>query len=452
MTVAADAAGALVAAVKRQYEAFPYPHYPLLARPLWQDGYLASSLFARTLTHDLGHASTNAGLVLIGGAGEVLPYVMRRWEPAAHGMVCVDLSKASLTRARIRCAASPKPTKFVHADLEEYLRDRGEEREAFGHADLYGVLHHMPNPSRTLGLLARHMAPAGTVRVMVYNSTARHWITHVQFLLSHLGMTAETAADVAPARAFVQTLATHRPGLARHLAAIGPGTVASDARFVDTFLHAREARLSLATWFAAFAAAGFKVTGMVDRYTELDDLPNPLWEPPSVEQLEERAEDGRFEGNLEVYLRVDAPPDVAEKRVRPFLLPYFLRRPPRAWFAYKETNDIPQALRYELWLGFLRWTLRGDRGRLSPRIERDVTKVALARLARVGAILPGQIVDAGLRKQLVLPLESHMEVPAVNRGAPVDEATAAWIRQMLVERGRFSDRRMQTMVQRVRGL
>ena len=65
--------------VRSLYEKHPYPKYPLLARPRWVDGYLASSLFSQRLTMDLkletrdlrGVAGTNNRQmqILLGGSG-----------------------------------------------------------------------------------------------------------------------------------------------------------------------------------------------------------------------------------------------------------------------------------------------------------------------------------------------------------------------------------------------
>ena len=101
----------IVAAVSAFYEAYPYPKYPLLASPRWQDGYLTHSLFARSLVSNLickdSLSGRNIGVqgstkVLIGGGGEILPYVVRKWEPSSRHVISVELSSSSIRRARWR--------------------------------------------------------------------------------------------------------------------------------------------------------------------------------------------------------------------------------------------------------------------------------------------------------------------------------------------------------------
>src|SRR5206468_3870392 len=102
----------------------PYPRYPLLAKPRWQDGHLAATAFAAALARAAGvrpavdRATGAAGGreridVLIGGAGEILPYVIRKWEPRRHRVVALDLSATSLRRARWRLFPLTRPTAFV---------------------------------------------------------------------------------------------------------------------------------------------------------------------------------------------------------------------------------------------------------------------------------------------------------------------------------------------------
>ena len=92
--------------VKKFYERYPYPNYPLLAKPLWQNGVLGSSAFARFL---LGrqlkrpiNCFENKQEILCIGCGEIQPYVLRKMEPSHNSMYFVDFSKKSLKRAQQR--------------------------------------------------------------------------------------------------------------------------------------------------------------------------------------------------------------------------------------------------------------------------------------------------------------------------------------------------------------
>ena len=424
---AATAADLVVDQVRRLYERYPYPNYPLLAKPRWREGYLSHSRFAARLALDLvatQHARGSASHspmrhVVIGGAGDMLPYVIHAWEslrpgPSAH-LTCVDLSARSLQRAKLRIASRWRlpggaRVQFKTAELVAFLAAAGEA--SIDHLDLYGVLHHLPSPRAALAAAAHALRPGGTMRLMVYNSTARNWIHHLARALQMLGLSAEREPDLAAARALVKVAAQHLPAIGERLAQMGSATLANPSRFADTFLHPRAARLDIEAWFSAFSAAGLQPVGLFDRYGELDDLPNPLWRPPTAQQLAARAADGRFENNLEMYLvkpsaspaRAGAagPPTAAASRWQGL--------PPQAFRQYAETQDLPVPVLMRLWQAHTAWVLGGHLRPLDDLL-RSLPMPAAQRLTRMGAILPGQIVDPGRRRALAEPLEDSVSPP-----------------------------------------
>lgn len=432
---------AVTASVARLYEMFPYPRYPLLARPRWQDGYLASSLFAARLrargasrpSGPLGRRE--AVSVLLGGSGEILPYVVRKWEPWGSRVLSLDLSRASLQRARFRLGPLAPGSSFIHADLATWLARRAASGEApFDHVDAYGVLHHMPDPGQALRLVEANLAPGGTVRLMVYNSPARAWIHELQALLRMLRVSPFTPEDRAFARRFVNALGRNLPALGERLAQMGGEMLRSEARFVDAFLHTREARLPVERWRELVAGAGLEAYALFDRYAELDDLANPLWSMPDWQALAVRAADGRFENNLELFLAKPgkAPPSVTA-RSHPRRL--FLKPPPRAWFEYRETRAIDLATRWRIWHAFLR-------GAPIDHLTGRLTRPALQRLARLGAIVPMQLGSAPQRALAAAALCSAMEPPR-REAATERERKAAMIalEAALKERGLDCDER-----------
>src|SRR5690606_18237660 len=157
--------------VKRFYEAFPYPRYSLTMNPRWQEGYASSPAFARAVAGDPGIAQSPT---LIVGCGEILPQVIAKWIPRTHRLWCLDLSRTSLLRARIRLAKSARGAAFLAQPLEEALS--GDELPSFGHIDAYGVLHHTARPLENLAKCAAKLLPGGTMRLMVYNSAARGFL------------------------------------------------------------------------------------------------------------------------------------------------------------------------------------------------------------------------------------------------------------------------------------
>jgi SAM-dependent methyltransferase len=439
-TPAAD----LAARVRAQYEAFPYPAYGLFLPLRGQEAYASHSLFAARLLEQRGQTPAARRLpapaVLLAGCGDVFPYLASFWEPRRHRLIAMDLSARSLRRARLRCLPRLRGLEWLRADLGD---EEAPLPEGLAHVDCYGVLHHLARPAAALRRLGGLLAPGGTARIMVYNSEARGWIRHLQKAFALLGLDGAEAGDRDAALALLRTLAEASPALRSRLEPMRD-VLSHPARFIDTFFHAREARLGADYWYRAIADAGLAILGLYDRYGELDDLPNPLLEAPAEEALRERIADRRFENNLELFLaRADdglsagpgsdaAPGPAGARGLRggihgrvgahgrsdgpggapaPVRLPaaHSLRAPPRAWWGYRETCKLPWDLRLGAWAHFLA-NVSGRRapadawaGRLPPR--------ALQRLGRLGVILPDECGSAELKALLRSPLEAAMEPP-----------------------------------------
>ncbi|MBW8887546.1 MAG: methyltransferase domain-containing protein [Fibrobacteres bacterium] len=419
-----NAKGSDVAAhVRAQYEAFPYPAYGLFLPLRGQEAYASNSLFAARVLEQRGLEPSlrraPAPAVLLAGCGDVFPYLSTFWEPRRHGLIAMDLSARSLRRARLRCLPRMRAMEWLRADL-------GDEDiplpEGLAHVDCYGVLHHMARPAAALGRIARLLAPGGTARIMVYNSEARTWIRHLQRAFALLGLEGTEPGDREPARSLLQALAEVSPALRARLAPMHD-VLSHPARLVDTFFHAREARLGAAYWLRALADAGLAPIGLYDRYGELDDLPNPLLEVPTAAALGARIADRRFENNLELYLAKIGPAGEAignagpgggaENSRRPFPvhLPsaLALRNPPASWWGYRETRKLPWYRRRSIWMHFLA-NLRGRPSRADAWAARMPPR-ALQRLGRLGAIWPDECASAELKALLRSPLEASMEPP-----------------------------------------
>ncbi len=447
--------GTLTDAVRGLYERHPYPRYPLFARPRWQEGYLACSSFSARLASDLtgAVAPKDGATVLIAGGGEILPYVIRRLEPTSRRLISIDLSRRSINRARLRLALARGKAELRRGDVNEYLAS-GEPGQVFSHIDAYGVLHHLPNPTATLGLIAQRLAPGGTARLMVYNSRARDWIWHLQRFHALLGVDGLDGKDLASARNLLSRLAGMLPPLRTRMQQMGTATLANDARFADTFLHPREARLGIATWFRALETCGLKAVGLFDRYGELDDLPNPLWRCPTAAELSVRADDYRFENNLELFVvkpglkkpvakSVEPGFGVAERSAPGWSLP------PKAWFTFRETRELGPMQRLRLWRAHRQWTLTGECEDLSPFLAKLPLATA-ARLARIGAVLPGQVRDGELRARLGNPLVESMEAPLLDAAVPPARAGVTdLVKAELEQRGRYSAARLGACLERL---
>jgi 2-polyprenyl-3-methyl-5-hydroxy-6-metoxy-1,4-benzoquinol methylase len=385
--------------VQSLYERYPYPNYPLLAKPIWQDGYLGASAFARTLAGGTG----SAGDFLSIGCGEILPYVIRKWESSNTHLVFNDLSRRSLRRAKFRLIG--KRADFVAGDINAFLQTTNE---TFDHVEAYGVLHHIANVRTTLNGIVGCMAPGATMRVMVYNTDARNWIWEINRGLRLLGIHYGAKNSFAVGRNILAALAIKNSHFAERLKQLGTSTLENESRFADTFLHPFEISWDVSTWLREFQNFGLTPYALFDRYAELDDLANPLWQIPSAKDLQARCHDRRFEGNLEIWLRHG---DVSRES-KPTKIPRsaVLRRP-RYWFQYEETKNIPSPIRLQLWQHWLR-TLQGEtRSFALKKLLPHVSNTAWQRLSRVGAIFKEDAEDLGIYKKLLSPMAKSMDAP-----------------------------------------
>ncbi len=441
-------------AVNAFYERFPYPSYPLFAGLRWQEGYLGASLFAAKLyeSHHLGAraAINTTPQILLAGCGEALPYVLRKIEPRAHKMTCVDLSRRSIKRARIRLLTNIKPTELVGADLKEFLLTHPPAR--YAHIDSYGVLHHMPHPTEMLTLLSDRLLPHGTCRFMVYNDPARSWLRHITKVLKLLKLEAHRVEDRALALQLLQQMQSHSPTIRERFAGMGSTTFKNTARFVDTFFHAWEIRKSISDWFKVFTSVGLAPLGIIDRYAELDDLPNPLWQCPSDWTLQERGEDRRFENNLEIYCaKWGAVVDGQARGYRPRTSSHLwsLRRvtPPKRWFSYIETHGIRLMHREHIWLQHINHVY-GKRDGFLDNLCKHYPLETLQRLARVGAILPQQIHSDELKTDLLSPMSGVVDTPDISEHIDFAATPVSFTIQSIMSRKNMDNIRLAEQILR----
>ncbi|GFO69385.1 SAM-dependent methyltransferase [Geomonas limicola] len=154
--------------VRRHYELYPYPQYPLLASVRRCDTYASnlSAIWSR-FNGELPHKA--ARRILIAGCGSFAPYPFGLANPATE-ITALDLSTRSLGRARLHCLLhGVRGVEFRAGDLCDPATLTGE----YGLIDAYGVLHHLADPAAGLRALAARLAPGGIMRVMVYSSYTR---------------------------------------------------------------------------------------------------------------------------------------------------------------------------------------------------------------------------------------------------------------------------------------
>lgn len=336
--------------------------------------------------------------------------------------MCVDLSQRSLSRAKFRCSLTRGKTTFIRGDINEVLELPAWKNTAFSHIEAYGVLHHIPSTSSTVTRLASRLADGGTMRVMVYNAKARDWIWQANRAFRLLGLRYDKDADIQVARNILAALAHSSRRLAGRLQQMGSRSLANDTRFADTFLHPWESRLELAGWLKILGDAGLTAHSLLDRYAELDDLPNPLWTMPTAHQLTDRSADLRFENNLEIWLcrsqsvrSMDASGDQA-----PPPLALRTRTPPSLWKRFPETRTLGILNLWTLWQGWLESVHDGGDLR-AEKVIRSLPLISAQRLARIGAITASQAKACGLYKELLRPIHTTMEAPALDPSTPTPE-------------------------------
>lgn len=155
-------------AVRRHYELYPYPWYPLLAAVRCCDTY-ALNLTALWTRFNGTLPPLPAKRILVAGCGSFAPYPFALANPDAR-ITALDLSQPNLRRARLHCLLhGRRNVAFRCGDLLDPATTDGR----FGLIDTYGVLHHLEDPMAGLQALAARLTEGGILRVMVYSRYAR---------------------------------------------------------------------------------------------------------------------------------------------------------------------------------------------------------------------------------------------------------------------------------------
>ncbi|MCX6124892.1 MAG: class I SAM-dependent methyltransferase [Proteobacteria bacterium] len=415
--------------VKKLYERRPYPHYPLLAKPLWQDGYLGLGQFARTLA-SLNQFKDASPQILSVGCGEILPYIIRKWEPKSSHISCVDLSKRSLHRAQFRCARSLRSMTFYCYDINLLLESPDWQNKKFDHVEAYGVLHHISNFATTIQGLADRLTPTGTMRVMVYNARARDWIWDLNRAFRLLKLNYQHDNDISVCRKLLFDLAERSPSLKSRLGQMGRRSLLNDTWFADTFMHPWESRASITEWLKVFNHAGLKPVALFDRYAELDDLPNPLWTMPTGVQLQERAADLRFENNLEVWFCKKDLVRVSQSNLKVHQQSGVswsakTRLPPTLWSKFPECKTLTFAQKWRLWQGWLK-EMNGAEDKSCTKLIKTLPSPTARRLARIGAITKFQAIQAGREQELRSKIHEVMEPPLITQKVKLEASMTAY--------------------------
>jgi len=151
-------------AVRRFYDAAPFPGYPPRDNLQALRARADRNPFVRLLDEAI---AADARIVEVGcGTGQMCLYLAR----ADRLVVGLDLSRAAL---RLGAEAARRfgleRVRFVESDL----RDSGVRPGSFDVVYSSGVLHHTPDPRASFARLVRLARPGGAIVLGVYNAFAR---------------------------------------------------------------------------------------------------------------------------------------------------------------------------------------------------------------------------------------------------------------------------------------
>jgi len=212
--------------LRRHYERWVYPRYPLIASVRPGDPYALNldTLYARFNGILPG---SHGRRILLAGCGSFSPYPTSVANPGVP-ITALDLSAANLRRARLHCLFhGRRGIAFERGDILDPAAAQGE----YGFIDCFGVIHHLADPLGGLRALERRLAPGGILRLMVYSRGARRGAESIRTALRMLKI-----GDVAAVKRLM-VRAPKGSRFRRYVDASGEATF--DAGIADAFLHPR---------------------------------------------------------------------------------------------------------------------------------------------------------------------------------------------------------------------
>lgn len=270
-------------AVRRHYETYPYPRYPLLASLRSRD---ARHLSIERLWSDYNGCPPPraAGEILIAGCGSFAPYPFSLANPGHH-ITALDLSGANIRRARLHCLLH---LRFNISFMVGDLLDTRVAPGPFGLIDAYGVLHHLPNPAAGLQALQQRLAERGLLRIMLYSHGARSGTEAARRALRRLKI-----KNVAALEALYEQLPPHSL-LAKRLSETPEGNTTGG--LADAFLHPQVTTYRVAALRELIQASGLELLA----FCHDNALPEPARE---WQRLTEQETAGTLTTNFVLLLR-----------------------------------------------------------------------------------------------------------------------------------------------------
>lgn len=261
---------AIAEAVRLQYEAYPYPPFPITYVP---KGFsVLSSYTLAEYARSRHYRDTRGKQILIAGCGtghEI--HLTALSNPGVDAIIGVDFCQASINLARerikqhglVQCQA-------VAGDL---LNKDSLPVGPFDMVLASGVLHHTADPGMALSNLVSRLAPDGVMGIMLYNQPGRWMNYRLRQALKEMGIQNYSLKE---AVAFIRTLLSgaHTDSLLGAYARAHKAYFQEDANIIDTLLHPQDIPFSIAEIPSFLAAAGL---------TFLDVVPDGIaWRPEQV--------------------------------------------------------------------------------------------------------------------------------------------------------------------------
>jgi SAM-dependent methyltransferase len=248
--------------LRTQYEAYPYPaRDPADEKRRLVTG---SPSHLDEVNHfvfggRMDHRRALRVLVAGGGTGDAAIMLAQQMADAGNpgDVTYLDLSAASRAVAQARAAARGLTNiRFLTASL---LDDAAPG--PFDYIDCCGVLHHLSDPAAGLGALARRLAPAGGIGLMVYAPYGRTGVYPMQAALRAMTGGLDPAGQVAMARRLLDHLPAgnwlnRNPFIGDHRQ--------SDANLYDLLLHSCDRPFTVPELAGLASAAGLAVAALME--------------------------------------------------------------------------------------------------------------------------------------------------------------------------------------------